>query len=401
MAEMISSLLDYETNTYIEPFGGACRVLLSKPRHEAELYNDLGHGLTTFFEVMTSSTKTELLIDKLLDNPPSEDEFNELVIQRMEMEDRVTDALNKTLSALALECYRKYKINTFRELRKAIRDENYKDIVDILSLICKTPYIGSSINGIELEQYFHYLNLYGQFLNIVKNAYRSETVKRIKRDFDNEWKKSIGGIPKQGDKLYGFYKKHKEQCAKEYAIAEVHSYTNDYTLSNRLGEVLTDVEKAYIIFKLYYSSRDGMGVAWSAEKNRSQKAYIKAVGNLRNVSQRMQNVIVTQYDALELIKQYRTENEVMLYLDPSYLKPEDEYRDLGEVYKMSYSYQDHEKLLTEITKEDTRAKILISNYDVELYNRYLYDWEKVYYETYTGVGSKKGNKRVEVLWKNY
>ena len=89
-----------------------------------------------------------------------------------------------------------------------------------------------------------------------------------------------------------------------------------------------------------------------------------------------------------------------MYLDPSYLDPEEE-KNLGEVYHTSYNYQMHEQLLREITSIDTQAKILISNYDVPLYNQYLCNWQRIEYETYTSVGSRKGNRRLEVLWKNY
>ena len=126
-----------------------------------------------------------------------------------------------------------------------------------------------------------------------------------------------------------------------------------------------------------------------------------AVRNLKKVSERMEDVVVTQCDAIDLVRWYRTNEDAMLYLDPSYLKVDDEKQNLGKVYRMSYEYEEHEKLLAELLKSDTRAKILISNYDVELYNRNLSEWKKTYYRTYTGVGSKKSNRRVEVLWQNY
>lgn len=122
----------------------------------------------------------------------------------------------------------------------------------------------------------------------------------------------------------------------------------------------------------------------------------------------MENVTVVEaMDAMALISYYRKNEDVMMYLDPSYLKPDDEHKNLGSVYTRSYGYKEHEELLREITKPDTKAKILISNYDVKLYNNYLCDWDKIYYETSTSVGSwktngnRKTNKRTEVLWKNY
>lgn len=52
MSSLIVDMLDYNnTDIYIEPFGGACRVLLNKPRHREEIYNDFGAGLYSFFHV--------------------------------------------------------------------------------------------------------------------------------------------------------------------------------------------------------------------------------------------------------------------------------------------------------------------------------------------------------------
>ena len=77
MSGLICSMLDYgNTRLYIEPYGGGCRTLLNKPKHESEIYNDFGYGLTTFFEVMKDKDKTEELIDRLLREPPSKESFD-------------------------------------------------------------------------------------------------------------------------------------------------------------------------------------------------------------------------------------------------------------------------------------------------------------------------------------
>ena len=90
----------------------------------------------------------------------------------------------------------------------------------------------------------------------------------------------------------------------------------------------------------------------------------------------MQGVSITQADSMDLIRTYRTYENVMLYLDPSYLDINEEYKNLGEIYKCSYDYIEHEKLLKELTQPDTKAKILISNYNVDLYNNYLSGWKR-------------------------
>jgi len=400
MSPLICSLLDYErTVLYIEPFGGGCRTLLNKKPHEREIYNDFGFGLTNFFAVMTDKEKTEQLIQMLMDSPPSREQFQRLVVRRMAMEDRLNTATNEEVRSLALESSKRYSYTVFKELRQAIGREDYKSIIGCLESILETRFIANSLQPLEEIQYRHYLKMYQDFWSLVE-VKPEEVVPLAVVDFDNAWKEEMQ-IPQKGTELWKVYEQVKQSYVAECARNAVNCYTNDIIVSNGVGETISDLEVAFTIFQLYYSSRDGMGTVWSNEKNADSRAYFRAVSNLRNVAERMQGVVVTQCDALDLLRQYRVYDNVMMYLDPSYLKPEDEHKNLGEVYKMSYSYQDHRKLLQEIVKPDTKAKILISNYDVDLYNDFLCDWKKTYYKTFTGVGSKKGNRRLEVLWQNY
>ena len=400
MSPLICSLLDYDnTVLYIEPFGGGCRTLLNKKPHEQEIYNDFGFGLTNFFEVMTDRDKTEQLIQMLMDNPPNRQQFEQLIIRRMAMEDRLNTATNAQLSILALDSWKKYNYAVYKELRQAIAREDYNEIIGCLDIILHTNFIVNALTELEEKQYRHYLELYKNFWELIE-VKPEEVVPLAEEDFDNAWKKSMQ-IPEQGTALWNVYEQVKASYVTEYSKNAIYTYTNDIVVSNELGGSVSDLEIAFTIFQLYYSSRDGMGTVWSNEKNADSRAYYKAVRNLRNVAKRMEKVAVTQCDAMDLVRQYRVYSNVMLYLDPSYLKPEDEYKNLGEVYKMSYSYQDHRKLLQEIVKPDTRAKILISNYDVDLYNTYLSGWKKTYYKTFTSVGGKKDNRRLEVLWQNY
>lgn len=402
MSPLICSLLDYEnTSLYIEPYGGGCRTLLNKKPHEQEIYNDFGYGLTTFFNIMSSKEQTEQLISMLMENPPNKEQFQELVMFRMAFEDKFNTSTHAILSSLALECYRKYHIVTFRELRKAINQEDYRGIIAYIETIIKSDYIAKQLEPLEEQQYKHYYKLYSNYWALVLKTH-DHIKEKAERDFDSAWVKRMNMvIPEPDMPLSDFYQFYREEYSKQRAKVSVDAFTSDIITNNEAGVTASDLEIAFVIFHLYFSSRDGIGEVFSKEKNQNVKAYYKAVANLRNISERMQNVQITQCDALDLIRLYRTYDNVMMYLDPSYLMPEDESKNLGKVYKMSYEYEDHEKILREITKPDTYAKILISNYDVDLYNNYLCDWEKIYYKTFTGVGSKKGNRRLEVLWKNY
>lgn len=398
MSGLICSLLDFNNTTiYVEPYGGGCRTLLNKKRHEQEIYNDFGYGLTTFMSVMADRDKTEQLIERLIMEEPSRERFSQLVIDRMSIEDSLNTSTNEELSILALECFNKYHHSLFKRLRSAIKSELYDQIIETITEImgCKE----FELEALEWLRYEHYKKLYCDFWSIVGATY-TEVYEQALCDFSEKWHEIVS-MDEPTHNVQKLCESQKEQYARECAANSLSDYIKDTLNSNEKGTVVSDIDIAFNIFQLYYCSRDGMGVVWSEEKNRNIELYYKAVRNLRNVSERMREVVITQCDALDLVRQYRKNENVMLYLDPSYLKPEDEKQNLGKIYRMSYDYEAHEKLLREITAPETNAKILISNYDVELYNTYLCDWNKTYYKTFTGVGSKKGNRRLEVLWKNY
>ena len=66
MAPLIVEMLDYDnTDIYVEPFGGGCRVLLNKPRHKIECYNDYGEGICAVMRVMSNPDTASEFIERL------------------------------------------------------------------------------------------------------------------------------------------------------------------------------------------------------------------------------------------------------------------------------------------------------------------------------------------------
>lgn len=57
--------------------------------------------------------------------------------------------------------------------------------------------------------------------------------------------------------------------------------------------------------------------------------------------------------------------------------------------------QDHEELLKELLS--SRAKIMISGYESDMYNDYLQGWEKRTFLSH----AQMGKARQEVVWMNY
>lgn len=76
LAPKICDLLCYaSTSIYVEPFGGGARVLLNKPRHDKEIYNEGSTSLCTFMRVMTQHDTAMELIGRLHDTLFAEEEF--------------------------------------------------------------------------------------------------------------------------------------------------------------------------------------------------------------------------------------------------------------------------------------------------------------------------------------
>ena len=76
MREQIVSMLDYSCDTYVEPFGGAARVLLAKDsHHKFEIYNEANRGLASLFHHLSVPKKADELISELYGTEYSEQEF--------------------------------------------------------------------------------------------------------------------------------------------------------------------------------------------------------------------------------------------------------------------------------------------------------------------------------------
>jgi DNA adenine methylase len=108
------------------------------------------------------------------------------------------------------------------------------------------------------------------------------------------------------------------------------------------------------------------------------------------ITERLRTVQIENRPALEVIKRFNYEN-VFMYLDPPYL--------LGTRTAKQYAYEmtdaDHEELLKTILQ--SRAKIMISGYESEMYNDYLQDWNKQQFRSC----SEYGDSRTETIWMNY
>lgn len=109
-----------------------------------------------------------------------------------------------------------------------------------------------------------------------------------------------------------------------------------------------------------------------------------------DIAERLRQVQIENRPALGVIKRFSYEN-VFMYIDPPYLLG----TRAGKQYKHEMADTDHEELLKESLQN--KAKIMISGYESDMYNEYLKDWKKVYFNSC----AENGKPRTEVIWMNY
>lgn len=108
------------------------------------------------------------------------------------------------------------------------------------------------------------------------------------------------------------------------------------------------------------------------------------------IAERLRKVQIENRPALEVIRRFDYQN-AFIYIDPPYLLG----TRLRKQYKHEMTDADHEELLKTILQ--SKAKIMISGYESDMYNEYLQGWRK---ETFSSC-AENGKPRQEVVWMNY
>ncbi len=414
MAHFIADRLNYDdSDIFATPFGGMCRVLLNKPRHKVECYNDYSSGLTALMRILSDPDKAVEFIHRLEDETTySQAEFDK---QKAIFDNAEND----------LEVQEKEK------LKRLLIDNGVVPAVTANSLIDEIGY-----------QALHPVPLEDEDTTDTEEAERkvSGSVQSALLVLQNHLK---GDLAFQEE-----FQRKLENWIGLYRLKESQGFLER---SADMGEAVDEMDLAIATYVVFQQSRDGMGQTWSADKFKTNDQYKKQIVRLFDCAERLEGVEVFQIDAIDFFRnmmfvdvgtslaevppQFQILNEwinnpkVMMYCDPSYISVESEKKlldgidvdstsclsdaikkkygdrmpkNLGKVYAMSFGYDDQEKFLRCIQK--AKCRILVSNYDLQLYNKYLNEetgWHREEFHTTTGVGSKKDNKRVEVIWYNY
>lgn len=140
---------------------------------------------------------------------------------------------------------------------------------------------------------------------------------------------------------------------------------------------------------------NGYKVGWKNDVQGRERAY--ALWNwyrlpewIIDIAERLRMVQIENRPALEVIKRFNYEN-VFQYWDPPYVLGTRR----GKQYKHEMTDTDHEELLK--VAVTSKAKIMISGYESDMYNDYLKNWKKRTFQSC----AEHGSPRTEIIWMNY
>ncbi|MGH4117923.1 DNA adenine methylase [Clostridium sp.] len=452
MSSLIASLLDYDdSDIYVEPFGGGCRTLLNKPRHKEEVYNDYGDGIVALMRVMSDSELSRELIYRLYETEYSQEEFNSAKkiydICNTDFDEYSRDSLAEELKGLLVE----YKIMQATDKLKAfhsILDEsekagNEKIINELLVkikdekkekialLVEKVKYLFDSyavIKDLKQEQGLIERTRDRLDVNISDMDLAEATYIVIEQSMDAMGKvwssakfKSTAQYRKKLLKLFDaaermenviiyqidamdFFKHYFDSDMQKKELSESNNCDDIKYRDSLMNKWITNPRVMIYADPSYISPDIECGlledIEWEDEENLSRAIKLRREALLNEI-----DVINKKINKLEVENKKKEikklKKEIVIAKKKLRNKGFDN-ANLGKVYPMSFEYENHESFLRCIC--DAKCKILVSNYDLLLYKKYLSEdrgWRRLEFATTTGVGSKENNERIEVLWYNY
>lgn len=119
------------------------------------------------------------------------------------------------------------------------------------------------------------------------------------------------------------------------------------------------------------------------------------VARMAAAAERLHHVSLECRPALELVEWYGRSPDVLLYVDPPYLRST---RTSG-AYRHEMTEADHRDLAAALSK--VKAAVVLSGYASELYDGELYPgWRRTEFRSGTGQNAETWGNRIEVIWSN-
>ena len=171
------------------------------------------------------------------------------------------------------------------------------------------------------------------------------------------------------------------------------------TKKTQFDDYLDNAVNEFILRRM---SRGGLkkAFAWS-ERLRGGKpgdvnAWETALKSLPSLAERLEEVHIFDFAALDVIKTFNSER-TLLYCDPPYLQ---DTRISKTVYSYEMSIDDHIELAHSLN--NFNGKVLISSYPSPLYNKLYKGWNIEKKKIANNASQKKTkDKKVEIIFRNY
>jgi len=160
-------------------------------------------------------------------------------------------------------------------------------------------------------------------------------------------------------------------------------------------------DRAFCFFYVNRTSHNGIG---GFSKNtyirrgmsKSVSDFLSSIDRLPELHDRLSRLIVTNTDGIKLIEKHKDNYDTFIYCDPPY---EQSTRG-GARYRVDMDREGQIRFLDSVI--GSKAKILISGYDCELYNKLTENgFEKIQFEVKTITGTFKQKTKLETIWMNY
>ena len=166
-------------------------------------------------------------------------------------------------------------------------------------------------------------------------------------------------------------------------------------------EQVTDLERARRVWVCLTQRRAavmrgtaGWRFTYSSNGTPLTKYLTGYLGRIAPAAERLRSVSLECRPAIDVIRQYGQNPDILLYLDPPYLG-DTRSMSRGQYVHEMQSEEEHVELLEAAV--ECAANVAISGYPHPLYDRYLSGWERVEIAAKSAMGAD----RTEVVWTNY
>lgn len=192
------------------------------------------------------------------------------------------------------------------------------------------------------------------------------------------------------------FQRFKERCDLIFYNESLRSDFKGYLKKDNLSIE----DRAFFFFYVNRTSHNGIGgfsknVYVRRNMSKSISDFLSSIDRLPELHNRLSRVLVCNMDGIKLIQKYNSQN-ILIYNDVPY----EQSTRTSTRYAVDMDRKDHERFLDAVI--NSNAKILISGYDCELYDKLIENgFKKISFNVKTIGGNFKQKTKIETLWKNY